>query len=257
MSPTKRAAEREAVENAALVEGVKAGDVRAISRVLTLVEQGDGRSRDLLRALQPSAQEATLIGITGYPGAGKSSLIAQLTTAYRQQGRKVGILAIDATSPLTGGALLGDRIRMHQHADDRKVFIRSVASRGHQGGLSPATANLAQVLAAAGYDTILIETVGVGQDEVAVAELARTVVAVVAPGLGDEVQAMKAGLLEVADIVVVNKGDHEAADAAMQALRDWVPRVVRTVATKGEGIPELVEAIAEHERERDLKGAGP
>ncbi len=253
MSPGKERTRGKGPDLTRLVEQVRAGEVRSVSRLLTLVENQDPAGREALRRLEPVAREPVVVGITGYPGAGKSTLIAQLTTAYRRQGHRVGIIAVDATSPVTGGALLGDRIRMHDHACDRDVFIRSVASRGHHGGLSAATPALVRVLAAAGYGVVLVETVGVGQDEVEVAGVVQTVVAVVAPGLGDEVQAMKAGLLEVAHIVVVNKGDHEGADETISGLQDWVAQVVRTVAIKGEGIPELVEAIATHQREVDLK----
>lgn len=256
MSPGKGRTKGKAPDVARLVEQVKAGEVRAVSRCMTLVENQDPAGQEALRRLEPVARRPAIIGITGYPGAGKSTLIAQLTTAYRRQGHKVGIIAVDATSPITGGALLGDRIRMQEHACDRDVFIRSVASRGHHGGLSSATPALIQVLAAAGYGVVLVETVGVGQDEVEIAGLAPTVVAVVAPGLGDEVQAMKAGLLEVAHVVVVNKGDHEGADETMRVLKDWVAKVVRTVAIKGEGLPELIEAIATRQREIDLQGPG-
>jgi LAO/AO transport system kinase len=195
-----------------------------------------------------------VIGITGYPGAGKSTMVAQLVAAYRRSGMKVGVLAVDTSSPVTGGALLGDRIRMQDHTLDHGVYIRSMATRGHHGGLAQATSDATWVLDAAGYEVILIETIGVGQDEVDVVDLAHTVVAVVAPGLGDEVQAMKAGLLEVAHIVVVNKGDLAGAESTLRDLRDSCPTVVRTVATTGEGIPELVAAIAEHQRLRDLQG---
>lgn len=231
-----------------LAERVKVGDVRAVSRLITLLENGAPDGVAVLHRLETPVRPATVIGITGYPGAGKSTLIDQLATAYRRQGKQVGILAVDTSSPITGGAILGDRIRMQDHALDPGVFIRSMATRGQHGGLARATRDAVKVLAAAGYDVILVETVGVGQDEVEVAGVVQTVVAVVAPGLGDEVQAMKAGLLEVAHIVVVNKGDRESADATVRDLQEWVHCVIRTVAVKGEGIPELVEAIAAHQR---------
>jgi LAO/AO transport system kinase len=196
-----------------------------------------------------------VIGITGYPGAGKSSLIAQLVTAYRHQKKKVAILAVDTSSPITGGAILGDRIRMQEHVLDAGVFIRSMASRGRYGGVAQGTADAVKVLKAAGFDVIFVETVGVGQAEVEIASIAPTVVAVVAPGLGDEIQAMKAGLLEVAHIVVVNKADREGADATVRDLIESGLRVVRTVALKGEGLPELIQAIAEHQRLLDLQTA--
>jgi len=235
-----------------LAERVKAGDIRAVSRLITLLENRDPAGSAALQRLEASTRRADVIGITGYPGAGKSTLIDQLATAYRRQGRKVGIVAVDATSPITGGAILGDRIRMQDHALDDGVFIRSMATRGRHGGLARATHEAVRVLEAAGYEVILVETVGVGQDEVDVTNVAQTVVAVVAPGLGDEVQAMKAGLLEVSHIVVVNKGDRESADSTVRDLSEWVAKVIRTVAIKGDGIPELIEAIAEHRRMRDL-----
>lgn len=238
-----------------LAERVKAGDVRAVSRLITLLENAEPAGIAALEKLGSLNRRAAVIGITGYPGAGKSTLIDQLVAAYRHQGKRVGIVAVDTTSPITGGAILGDRIRMQDHALDDGVFIRSMATRGQHGGLARATRETVRVLEAAGYDTILVETVGVGQDEVDVADVAQTVVAVVAPGLGDEVQAMKAGLLEVAHIVVVNKGDRESADSTVRDLSEWVSRVIRTVAIKGDGIPELIEAIAEHRRKSRDAGA--
>jgi LAO/AO transport system kinase len=236
----------------ALAGHVKAGDPRGVSRLITLIENQDADGAALLKRLQPSNSKAAVIGITGYPGAGKSTLIAQLVTAYRRQNMKVAILAIDTSSPVSGGAILGDRIRMQEHCLDSGVFIRSMAARGHYGGVARATADAVRVLKAAGFDIILVETIGVGQADIEIASIAGTVVMVVAPGLGDEVQAMKAGLLEVAHIVVVNKGDREGADATIRDLAEWTARVVRTVATKGEGLPELIQAIAEHQRVVDL-----
>ncbi|MEW6543080.1 MAG: methylmalonyl Co-A mutase-associated GTPase MeaB [Nitrospirota bacterium] len=235
------------VDPATLAAGVKAGDVRALSRLVTLLENRDPVGLAALERLDGSLQRATVIGVTGYPGAGKSTVIDQLITAHRRQGKRVGILAVDVTSPVTGGAILGDRIRMQDHAEDPDVFIRSMATRGQHGGLARATRDAALALAAAGYDVILIETVGVGQEEGDVASVAQTVVAVVAPGLGDEVQAMKAGLLEVAHVVVVNKGDRESAESTVRDLQEWLPTVIRTVAIKGEGISELLAAIAAHQ----------
>ncbi|MEK7763700.1 MAG: methylmalonyl Co-A mutase-associated GTPase MeaB [Nitrospirota bacterium] len=237
----------------ALAERVKAGDVRCVARVITLLENQDPSGVAILQLLVSGLRRAAVIGITGYPGAGKSTVVAQLVAAYRRIGMKVGVLAVDISSPVTGGALLGDRIRMQEHTLDHGVYIRSMASRGHHGGLARATRDATAVLEAAGYDVILIETIGVGQNEVDVVDLAHTVVAVVAPGLGDEVQAMKAGLLEVAHIVVVNKGDLEGADATLRDLREWCPIVLRTVATTGEGITDLVAAIAEHQRLHDVQ----
>jgi LAO/AO transport system kinase len=245
---------REAGDVLALADRVKAGEVRAVSRVITLLESQNPEGLAILRLLVSGSHRAAVIGITGYPGAGKSTVVAQLVAAYRRLGMKVGVLAVDISSPVTGGALLGDRIRMQEHTLDHGVYIRSMATRGHHGGLAQATSDAALVLEAAGYEVILIETIGVGQNEVEVIDVAHTVVAVVAPGLGDEVQAMKAGLLEVAPIVVVNKGDLAGADSTLRDLRDWCPTVLRTIATTGEGIAELVAAIAEHQRLRDLVG---
>lgn len=245
---------REAGDSLALADRVKAGEVRAVSRVITLLESQNPEGQAILRLLVSGSHRAAVIGITGYPGAGKSTVVAQLVAAYRRLGMKVGVLAVDISSPVTGGALLGDRIRMQEHTLDHGVYIRSMATRGHHGGLAQATSDAALVLEAAGYEVILIETIGVGQNEVEVIDVAHTVVAVVAPGLGDEVQAMKAGLLEVAPIVVVNKGDLAGADSTLRDLRDWCPTVLRTIATTGEGIAELVAAIAEHQRLCDLVG---
>src|SRR5438034_4286754 len=200
----------------ALAEQVKTGNVRAVSRLITLLEIQEPVGQAALERLNGSPLHAAVIGVTGYPGSGKSTLIDQLVTAYRRQGKKVGIVAVDTTSPRTGGALLGDRIRMQDHAVDGGVFIRSMATRGERGGLARATRGAVRVLEAAGYDVILVETVGVGQLETDVADVAPTVVAIVAPGLGDEVQALKAGLLETAHIVVVNKGDRDGADATVK-----------------------------------------
>ena len=233
----------ESSDAGALVQRVRAGDVRAVSRLITLLENGDPAGDDAFRRLAAVGAQARVIGITGYPGAGKSTLIDGLAAAYRRRGRTVGILAVDTSSPLTGGAVLGDRIRMQDHSGDAGVYIRSMATRGRHGGLAPATEAAVQVLEAAGYGVILVETIGVGQDEVAIRHVAHLVVAVVAPGLGDGIQAMKAGLFEVADIVVVNKGDREGADRALLDLQEWHPCVIRTSALKGDGLPELIDAI--------------
>jgi hydroxymethylglutaryl-CoA lyase len=236
----------EAGPAATLAERVKNGDPRAIARLLSLLDDQHPDGRAALDRLGPPASHAVTIGITGYPGAGKSTLIDRLTNAYRAQGKKVGILAVDPSSPETGGAILGDRIRMQSHACDPGVFIRSVATRGHLGGAAVSTGEAIRVLEAGGYDAILIETVGVGQNEREIRRLADTVIVVLAPGLGDEVQTLKAGLLDIADIVVLNKGDREGADAAWRELREWYPLVIRTVAVKDEGVPELLEALAMH-----------
>lgn len=235
-----------------LVESIRGNDVRAVSRLVTLVENRHPDGLGALRLLAPRQRRAAVIGITGYPGAGKSTLTNWLITAYRQLEKKVAVLAIDTSSPVTGGAVLGDRVRMQDHANDPSVYIRSMASRGHRGGLAQATGDVVTVLEAAGYDVILIETIGVGQNELDIADLAQTVVAVVAPGLGDEIQAMKAGLLEIAHVVVVNKSDLAGSDAAVKDLREWCPVVISATAVKGEGVAEVLSAIAEHQRSRGL-----
>ena len=237
-----------------LAEQVRAGNIRAVSRLISLLENHPG-GREVLRLLDGTTR-AMIIGVTGYPGAGKSTVVNRLVSFYRRQGLRVGVLAVDISSPVTGGALLGDRIRMQEHALDHGVYIRSMATRGHHGGLAQATGDAALVLEAAGYDVILIETVGVGQNEVDVVDVAPIVVAVVAPGLGDEVQAMKAGLLEVAHIVIVNKGDLPDADDTLRNLREWCPNVLRMVATTGEGIPELAAAITAYQQSRAVGHAG-
>ncbi len=232
---------------ASVIEEVKTGKVRGIARAITLLELDGPDSQTVLDNLEPISRQASVIGITGYPGAGKSTLIDQLISVYRSQSKKIGILAVDTSSPFTGGAILGDRIRMQNHSLDDRVYIRSMATRGHRGGLAKATRGAIRVLEAAGFDVILIETIGVGQEEGEIAQLAQTVVLVVVPGLGDDVQAMKAGILEIAHIVVVNKADHQGTTATIQALQEWVPKVLSTVATTGEGLQSVVEAIATHQ----------
>ncbi len=235
-----------------MAEHVMAGDVPAVARLITWLENQDPSGTAALNQLRAPMARAMVIGITGYPGTGKSTLLDQLITAYRRLGKKVGVLAVDISSPITGGAVLGDRIRMQHHADDPGVYIRSMGSRGHQGGLARTTGEALRVLESAGYEVILIETLGVGQNEIDIVSVAQTVVALVAPGLGDDIQAMKAGLLEVAHIVVVNKSDREGADTAIRDLQEWYNPVLRSVAVTGEGIPELIAAIAEQQRVRDL-----
>ncbi len=222
---------------------VRVGNVRAISRLITLLESGNPDAQAMVDRFGSPQESAEVIGITGYPGAGKSTLIDQLITVYRSQGKKVGALVIDTSSPFTGGALLGDRIRMQDHSMDEQVYIRSMATRGHRGGLARTTRQALRVLEVAGFEVVLIETIGVGQEEGEITQLAPKVVVVVAPGLGDEVQAMKAGILEVAHLVVVNKADHPYANATIHALQEWVPMVLPTVALKGEGIQQVVEAL--------------
>ncbi len=242
-----------------LLEALLAGDARAVARALTVVERG-GEEADALLAALPAGAAAHRIGITGPPGAGKSTLVSALTTCWRSAGRRVGILAVDPSSPFTGGALLGDRIRMQAHQGDSDVFIRSLASRGALGGLSPHTQDAADVLTAGGCDPVLIETVGVGQGEVEICRAADTTVLVLAPGSGDEIQGMKAGLLEAADVIVVNQGDRagaeqlESALAVTLAMRDESlpqPAVFRTVATTAEGVPALAAWLDERAAARD------
>jgi LAO/AO transport system kinase len=261
---------------------VRAGDTRAISRAITAIENSDARAEDLLRELFPSTGRAYLIGVTGAPGTGKSTLVDKLAAHYRAQGKTVGIIAVDPTSPYTGGAVLGDRIRMQRHATDSGIFIRSMATRGFFGGLARATADAALVLDSAGKQIVLIETVGVGQDEIDVVRLAECTLVLVVPGLGDDVQNMKAGLMEVADIFVLNKAEREGADRLEQQLQamlatpahanaaragdpgyvsdpghrhdQWNPPVIRTTATEGKGIGELADAIEKFRRERERSG---
>jgi LAO/AO transport system ATPase len=244
---------------------VLAGERRAIARALSAVENETAAGAALLRTLHAHLGAARVIGITGPPGAGKSTLVDALIGELLALGGRVGVVAIDPSSPITGGAILGDRIRMGTHQGDERVFIRSLASRGHVGGLSRSAARAVDVLDAAGYAHIIVETVGAGQSEVEVAELADTRIVVLPPGLGDDVQAIKAGILEIADIYVVNKGDLPLAERAerellsMIALRSyaaWKPPVLRTVATTGEGVPKLAEAIAAHARAGSGRRAG-
>lgn len=257
LSPTRnKPASTHQAERPALGEYVRTGNVRAVSRLITLLEARDPAGLAVLREFQDMPSHSAIIGITGYPGAGKSTLIDQLVTAYRRHGKTVGVLAVDISSPRTGGALLGDRIRMQAHGLDTGVYIRSMATRGRRGGLARATRDAVLALQAARFDIILVETIGVGQSETDIVDVAETVLVVVAPGLGDEVQAMKAGLLEVADIVVVNKGDHDGADATIRDLREWYPHVLRTEAVKGEGIPELIAAIVERRQANRLPRQG-
>lgn len=245
-----------ATDAAALVEQAKGGNVRAVARLITWLEDGGPNAAAVASRLGSRRDSVIVIGVTGYPGAGKSTLIAQLIAAYRTLGLTVGVLAVDISSTVTGGALLGDRIRMQEWATDAGVYIRSMATRGHAGGVARATSEAVRVLETAGYDVVVIETIGVGQGELDIIQIADTVVAVVAPGLGDEVQAMKAGLLEVAHIIVVNKGDQPGAEATLRDLREWCASVLRVVATTGEGVADLLALIAERRRVRDLAASG-
>jgi LAO/AO transport system kinase len=235
-----------------LAESIRSGDIRAVSHLITLVENRHPDGLAARRVLGPGQSRAAVIGITGYPGVGKSTLTNGLIAAYRRLGKKVAVLAVDTSSPITGGAVLGDRVRMQDHTGDPNVYIRSMASRGYRGGVARATGDVVILLEAAGYEVILIETIGVGQNELDIADVAQTVVMVVAPGLGDEIQAMKAGVLEIAHIVVVNKSDLAGADATVKDLREWCRVVLLATAVKGEGVVELVAAIAEHQSSRDL-----
>jgi LAO/AO transport system kinase len=244
-------------EPATLVAAARDGDARALGRLVSLVENGSPRLRDVMKLIAPLTGRARVIGLTGAPGVGKSTITGALVRAHRDEGLRVGVLAVDPTSPFTGGALLGDRVRMQDHATDGGVFIRSMASRGHLGGLSWALPQALRVLDAAGFDVIMIETVGVGQAEVAIASLADTTLVVVAPGMGDSIQAAKAGILEIADIFVVNKSDRPGAQEAVRDLRtmlamahygtgDWKPPIVSAVAATGGGIDDLVGRLHAH-----------
>ena len=239
------------------VARIRSGDPRALARAISAIEDHAPESVELLKALFPHSGRARVIGLTGAPGSGKSTLVDQLAREYRKQGRTLGIIAVDPTSPYTGGAILGDRIRMQAHHADSGIYIRSMATRGVLGGLARATADVATVLDASGKDLILVETVGVGQDEVDIVRLADATIVILVPGMGDDVQTIKAGIMEIADIFVINKSDREGAERvereirAMQSLATrpdrWSPPIVKTVATEGTGIPELVSAIAQHE----------
>ncbi len=242
---------------ATLVSQARDGQPRAVARLISLVEDASPQLREVMAALQPFTGNAHVVGITGAPGVGKSTATSALVAALRAQGKRVGVLAIDPSSPFSGGALLGDRIRMQEHATDPGVYIRSMASRGHLGGLSWSTPQALRVLDAAGCDVIVLETVGVGQSEIEVVSVADTVLVLLAPGMGDGIQAAKAGILEIGDIFVVNKADHDGASATSRELRHmisladrppgaWCPPVLKTIASQGEGIAEVVEEVANH-----------
>jgi GTPase len=241
-----------------LVERARRGDPRAVARLISLVEDGSPLLREAMAALAPYSGNAYVVGLTGAPGVGKSTSTSALVSEYRALGKRIGVLAVDPSSPFSGGALLGDRVRMQDHATDPEVYIRSMASRGHLGGLSAATPQALRVLDAAGCDIVLVETVGVGQSEIEVAEAADTAVVLLAPGMGDGIQAAKAGILEIGDVFVVNKADRDGAAATARELNHmlalgesrepgaWRPPIVKTVAARGEGIGEVVEALEKH-----------
>jgi LAO/AO transport system kinase len=265
------------VDVPALVESARAGSPRAVARLISLVEDHHPALREVMAALIAHSGSAHIIGITGSPGVGKSTSTNALVGAFRARGQRVGVLAVDPSSPFSGGALLGDRVRMQDHALDPEVYIRSMASRGHLGGLSWTTPQALRVLDAAGCDVVLVETVGVGQSEVEIAGLADTTIVLLAPGMGDGIQAAKAGILEIGDVFVVNKADREGADATVRDIRHmislgdrtepglWRPPVLKTVAARGEGIDEVMEALDKHVgwmeqtgalRERRVRRAG-
>jgi LAO/AO transport system kinase len=241
------------------VKDVLAGDVRAAARLMRDLDDEIPAAHGALKRLYKHTGRAYILGITGAPGAGKSTLVDGITDLLRKQGKTVGIVAVDPTSPFSGGAILGDRIRMQKHALDEGVFIRSLATRGHLGGLSKSTIDIVNVMDAMGKDVVLIETVGVGQDEVEIVKVAHTNLVLVVPGLGDDIQAIKAGILEIADVFVVNKADREGSDKTRKELEslvsmnqygegDWVPPVLPVVAQNGSGVPELMEAVDRHRR---------
>jgi len=238
-----------------LLARARSGDKRSIARLLTIVENDEPGAAEAMRALYPKTGRAQIVGITGPPGGGKSTLVNRLAAAFRERASRVAIVAVDPSSPFSGGAILGDRIRMRERFLDEGIFIRSMASRGHAGGLARATVRVVNVLDALGTDVVIVETVGVGQEEVDVIRLADTVCLVTVPGLGDDIQAIKAGILEIADVLVVNKSDRPGADETARDLaqmlslakdRPWKTPIIRTSAQTGDGLPQLLDAIAKH-----------
>jgi len=240
-----------------LIEQLRSGDVRALARAISAVENRAPGFLQLLKESFPHSGKARVLGLTGSPGAGKSTLVDQLARYYRKQNRSVGIIAVDPTSPYTGGAILGDRIRMQEHFSDPGIYIRSMATRGSLGGLARTTADVTTVLDASGRDLIMIETVGVGQDEVDIVRLADVTILILVPGMGDDVQTIKAGIMEIADIFVINKSDRDGAEHVEREIRTlqslatrrdgWTPPIVKAVASQGRGIEELAAAIVEYE----------
>ncbi|MFJ6747340.1 MULTISPECIES: methylmalonyl Co-A mutase-associated GTPase MeaB [unclassified Streptomyces] len=249
-----------------LVEQARQGRPRAVARLISLVEGASPELREVMAALAPLTGNAYVVGLTGSPGVGKSTTTSALVTAYRKTGKRVGVLAVDPSSPFSGGALLGDRVRMSDHASDPGVYIRSMATRGHLGGLAWSAPQAIRVLDAAGCDVVLVETVGVGQSEVEIASQADTSVVLLAPGMGDGIQAAKAGILEIGDVYVVNKADRDGADATARELNhmlglgesrspgDWRPPIVKTVAARAEGVDEVVEALEKHRAWMEERG---
>jgi GTPase len=239
------------------IEQLRAGDARALARAISVVENHSPGWSELLKAIFPYSGHARILGLTGPPGAGKSTLVDQLARYYRKEGQSIGIIAVDPTSPYTGGAILGDRIRMQEHSSDSGIYIRSMATRGSLGGLARTTADVSTILDASGRDLIMIETVGVGQDEVDIVRLADITVVILVPGMGDDVQSIKAGIMEIADIFVINKSDREGAERVEREIRalqslavrsdNWTPPIVKTVATDGTGVPELAVAIRDYQ----------
>jgi LAO/AO transport system kinase len=249
---------------APIVGGVLQGEVRSVARAISMVEDELPEAPDLLKALYPHAGRATVVGVTGPPGAGKSTLVDRMTARLRRQGKTAGIVAVDPTSPYSGGAILGDRIRMQAHATDEGVFIRSMATRGHLGGLAAATGHVLTVLGASGKDVLLVETVGVGQDEVEIVGTADVSVVVLVPGLGDEVQALKAGIMEIADVFAVNKADREGVDRVVAEIESMLslsapdghrPEIVKTVATRDQGVDALLAAVESFRSRAERDGA--
>jgi LAO/AO transport system kinase len=242
------------LDSEARAKAILAGDIRQGARLMRDLDDTRPGAVEVMKHLYPHTGRGFVLGVTGNPGAGKSTVVDALIALYRGQGKKVGVVAVDPTSPFSGGAILGDRIRMQRHATDEGVFIRSLATRGHLGGLSRSTSDIVSVLDAMGYDVVIIETVGVGQDEVDVVSQAECAVVVTVPGMGDEIQAIKAGILEIADVLVVNKADREGADRAVASIEallslhsyapgEWRPPIVKTTATTGDGLADLVGAI--------------